>query len=282
MRKSTAVQRWITRPLLCGALGISACTAARPVTYVSRTEVVRQTPPYTPVELQLARDELDRARLALDIRDYEQARRLADQALVDARLAEVRATTESARQAARDLSLSIENLRAEAVRVYPTTTVYLPPSSPIELRLAMDELDRARLALDTRDYERARRLADQALVDAQLAEVRAATENSRRIACEVRLSSEALRDEAVRISVAYLPAYAPIELQLAAEELDRARLALDTRDYERARRLADQALADARLAEVRATTESSRQAARDLSLSITNLRSEAVRLAVLY
>jgi hypothetical protein len=146
----------------------------------------------------------------------------------------------------------------------------------------MEDLDSARLALDTHEYEQARRLADQALANAQLAEVRAATETSRRIAREVRLSSEALRDEAIRISIAYLPSYSPVELQLAREELDRARLALDTREYERARRLADQALTDARLAEARATTESSRQAARDLSLSIEALRSEAVRLAALY
>ncbi|HJY84771.1 MAG TPA: DUF4398 domain-containing protein [Candidatus Binatia bacterium] len=88
--------------------------------------------------------------------------------------------------------------------------------------------------------------------------------------------------EAARASVAYLPPYPPIELRLAREELDSARLALDLREYERARRLAEQALADARLAEVRAGTESARQAARDLRLSIETLRNEAMRLAALY
>jgi len=76
--------------------------------------------------------------------------------------------------------------------------------------------------------------------------------------------------------------YAPVELQLAREELDSARLALDVREYERARRLADQALADARVAEVRAETESARQAARDLRLSLETLRAEAARLTALY
>jgi len=76
--------------------------------------------------------------------------------------------------------------------------------------------------------------------------------------------------------------YPPVELRLAREELDSARLALDTRDYERARRLAEQAMADARLAEVRAETESMRQAARDLHLSSETLRTEAARLAALY
>jgi len=76
--------------------------------------------------------------------------------------------------------------------------------------------------------------------------------------------------------------YPPTELRLAREELDSARLALDVRDYERARRLAEQALADARVAEARAETESVRQAARDLRLTIETLRAEAARLAALY
>jgi hypothetical protein len=117
MGNSTAVQRWLTRPLLCGALGLSACTAARPpVSSVSYTEViVRQPSLYPPVELQLAREELDNARLALDTREYERARRLADQAAADAQLAEVRAESENSRRSARDVRLSSEALHDEAV-----------------------------------------------------------------------------------------------------------------------------------------------------------------------
>src|SRR5262249_58071198 len=140
----------------------------------------------------------DTAGIAFEAREYERARRLADQAIVDARLAEIRATTETSRQAARDLAVSIDNLRAETVQVYPTTMVYFPPSAPIELRLAMEELDSARLALDARDYDRARRLADQALTDAHLAEVRSESENARHAARDLRLSSEALRAESGR------------------------------------------------------------------------------------
>ncbi len=287
MGKSAAVQQWIAGPLLCGALGVSACTTAQPpVTTVTRTEVttVRQAStsdasPYAPVELQLAREELNSARLALDAREYERARRLAEQAVLDARLAEVRAETESARLAARDLRLSSEALRDETTRV---STVYLPPSAPVELRLAREELDSARLSLDVREYERARRLAEQAMADAQVAEVRAASEVSRRTARDLRLASEALRDIAIRGSLASLPSYPPTELRLAREELDSARLALEVREYERARRLAEQALEDARIAEARAETESTRLAARDLRLSIEALRYEAARLAALY
>jgi hypothetical protein len=157
---------------------------------------------YAPVELQLARETLASARLALDMREYERARRLAEQALTDARVAEVRAGTESARQAARDLRLSSETLRDAAVRA-STTIVYLPPYMPRELRLARETLDSARLALEVREYERARRLAEQALADARIAEARAETEGTRQTARDLRLSSEVLRDEATRLTVLY-------------------------------------------------------------------------------
>jgi hypothetical protein len=170
------------------------------------------------------------------------------------------------------VSLSPLTGRAQAQSLYP----------PVELQLARDKLDSARLALDMREYERARRLADQALADARVAEVRARTESTRQAARDLRLSIETLRDVAVRTSAAYLPSYSPVELRLAREKLDEARLALDTGEYERARRLAENGLADARVAEVRAETESARQAARDLRLSLETLRAEAARLTALY
>jgi len=156
---------------------------------------------YAPVELQLAREALDSARLALDMREYERARRLAERALADARIAEARAETESTRRIARDLRLSSGALRDEAVRA--STIVYLPPYMPRELRLAREALASARLALDVREYERARRLAEQALTDARVAEVRAETEGTRQTARDLRLSSEVLRDEATRLAALY-------------------------------------------------------------------------------
>jgi len=169
-------------------------------------EKARAELPYTPIELQVAREELDSARTALDVREYGRARRLAEQAQADARLAEVRAETLSARQAARDLYLSSETLRDEAVRA-STSSVYLPPhtspDAPTELRLAREELDSARTALDVREYGRARRLAEQAQADARLAEVRAGTLSTRETARDLRMSSEAVRDEAVRLAALY-------------------------------------------------------------------------------
>ena len=287
MGNNTTVRRWITGPLLCGVLGVSGCVATRPsVTYLPPAPApvtVRPTSESMALaEVQVARDRLVDAKAAADMRDYGRARFLAEQAIAEAQLAELRADTESTRQAARDLRLSSETVYAEAAQT-TTTAVYLPPASPIELQLATEELDRAKLALDMRDYERARLLADQALADAQLAELRAESEPSRRMARAVRLNSEALRDQAGRVTVVTSPLpYPPIELRLAREEYDSARLALDARQYERARRLAEQALADAQLAEARAGTESTRQAARDLRFSIEALRDQSIRLAALY
>jgi hypothetical protein len=154
--------------------------------------------------------------------------------------------------------------------------------APAELQLAREELDKARFALDAREYERAHHLADQALEDARVAEVRARTESARQAARDLRLSIETLRDTAARASVIYLPPYSPVELRSAREKLDEAQIALDERAYERARRLAENGLIDARVAEVRAETESARQAARDLRLSLESLRAQAARLAFLY
>ena len=204
MRKTTAVPRWILGPILCGALGVSACTAVQPPAALSQAEVaVRQAseskaPLYAPVELQSARMELDSARIALDAREYERARRLAEQALADARLAETRAETQSARQTAQDLRSTIAVLRDEAVQASIPSLV-----PPVELRLAREELDDARIALDAREYERARHMAEQALADARLAEVRAETESTRQTARDLSLSSETLRDEAVRLAALY-------------------------------------------------------------------------------
>jgi DNA-binding CsgD family transcriptional regulator len=181
------------------SVGVSGCVA-RPVTTVSREVVVRPASVYTPVELRLATEELDRARLALDAREYERARRLAEQAAAYAQIAEARAESESSRRLARQLRLTSEDLRAEAGRA---SVVALTPYPPLELRLAREELDSARLALDAREYNRARLLADRALADAQTAEARAATESDRQAARDLRLSIETVRNDASRLAAVY-------------------------------------------------------------------------------
>lgn len=209
MLNNSTTQRWIAGLLLCGALGVSACSTAQPpVGSLSRAEsAVRQASEsnaseYAPMELRSAREKLDEARLALHAQEYERANHLAEQALADARLAEARAKVESSRQTARDLRLTIEALRAEVARA-STANVYLLPPMPRELQFARERLDEARLALGVREYQRARRLAEQALEDARVAEVRAETESIRQTARALRLDSEVVRDEAARLAALY-------------------------------------------------------------------------------
>ncbi|MEW6299942.1 MAG: DUF4398 domain-containing protein [Thermodesulfobacteriota bacterium] len=114
---------WAGVPLLCGLLGAGGCSAARPpVEAVAQAELaVRQAaegkaPRYASAELSMAREKLTNAQRAMDAGEYEQARRLAEQALVDAQLAKAKAQSEEARRDVAELRKTIETLRAEATR----------------------------------------------------------------------------------------------------------------------------------------------------------------------
>jgi hypothetical protein len=121
-RKLTAFRHWIGVPVICGVLGMAGCAGKPPLANLSQAELAVQeadkktASQYAPLELQTARDELDRAKRAMDAKQYDEARHLADQALVNAQLAEAKAGAEKARQAAAELQRSIETLRAELQR----------------------------------------------------------------------------------------------------------------------------------------------------------------------
>jgi hypothetical protein len=68
------------------------------------------------LELRLARDKLERARVAMADERYVTARRLAEQAQVDALLAEAKSQSAAALESAREMRDSIESLRGEAER----------------------------------------------------------------------------------------------------------------------------------------------------------------------
>jgi len=111
---------WSSMLLISSALGISGCSAGRPPTgALSQAELAVQqasqskAPEYAPLDLHLAREQLDSAKRALGKKEYEQARRLAEQALVHAQLAEAKAEAESTRRTAAELARSIEALRRE-------------------------------------------------------------------------------------------------------------------------------------------------------------------------
>lgn len=68
---------------------------------------------YAPLELKLARDNLQKARKAFAGKEYDEARRSVEKALMDAKLAEAKARTEKTKQTAQQLRESIETLEQE-------------------------------------------------------------------------------------------------------------------------------------------------------------------------
>jgi septal ring factor EnvC (AmiA/AmiB activator) len=107
----------------CVALGIVACASApMPVDKlaVAQTAVQRaeqaQAAQFAQVELATARNKLTAAQAAADKRDAEMAARLADQADVDAQLAEATARAKQQEQLVTEMDKSLQDLRNEALR----------------------------------------------------------------------------------------------------------------------------------------------------------------------
>jgi Domain of unknown function (DUF4398) len=75
-----------------------------------------------PAPLRRAQDKLTQARAAMQAEEYVDARRLAEQAAVDAELAEVQARSTVAEENVEELRKSIELLRQEATQKAPATS----------------------------------------------------------------------------------------------------------------------------------------------------------------
>jgi Domain of unknown function (DUF4398) len=71
---------------------------------------------YAPADLQRAHDELSSADKAVSDHKYDDARRYAENAQVDADLASARASSGEAQHAAREVDRSIDSLRQESER----------------------------------------------------------------------------------------------------------------------------------------------------------------------
>jgi hypothetical protein len=78
------------------------------------------------------------------------------------------------------------------------TTSSTSDSAAAELQLATDKLAAARQALTSKNYERAGQLAEQADVDAQVAELHAQSARSRKAAQESQDAARVLREEITR------------------------------------------------------------------------------------
>ena len=72
-----------------------------------------------PLQLKIAEDKLAAAKGAAAKEDFLNAKRLADEALVDAKLAEAESLSEKAKKQSREMRESIETLRQELERKHP-------------------------------------------------------------------------------------------------------------------------------------------------------------------
>ena len=105
------------------AIGLAAC-ASTPIPNekiaVAKESVQRAeqsgAPELAPVEMAAARDKLARAEKAAADREAVPANQLAEQANVDARLAEATAQEQRARKAAMEFDASMQALRSESMR----------------------------------------------------------------------------------------------------------------------------------------------------------------------
>ncbi len=105
-------------PLLLLMTG--ACATTNPPTQqLTETEtVIRQASQigagdYAPLELRQARQKLEQARAAYNREDFDEAARLAEQAKVDAELAQIKTLSGKAQLAVRELRESIRVLQEE-------------------------------------------------------------------------------------------------------------------------------------------------------------------------
>jgi hypothetical protein len=85
--------------------------------------------------------------------------------------------------------------------VQQANTASTRENAPAELQIAIDKLASARQAMTRKDYELAAQLADQAHVDAQVAEMHAQSARSRKAAQESQEAARALREESNRKTV---------------------------------------------------------------------------------
>ncbi|MGH8613118.1 MAG: DUF4398 domain-containing protein [Gammaproteobacteria bacterium] len=121
--KTTAFSRPMDVASMCAMLvAIGGCAGGPPMDTVSPAELAvdraieAKAGEYAPLELRLAQESLEGARQAMNDEEYEQAHRLAEEARVNARLAEVKAQSEIAREQAREIQATIDTLRQEAAQ----------------------------------------------------------------------------------------------------------------------------------------------------------------------
>ena len=94
-----------------------------------------------------------------------------------------------------------DNMAVAEAAILRASTSGTSADAARELQLATDKLTAARQAMNSKEYERAGQLAEQATVDAQAAEIHAQSARSRKAAQETQDAARVLREEMNRKTV---------------------------------------------------------------------------------
>lgn len=120
---TTSLRRWRLGLLAVGSTVLLAgCAGNPPSEQMAVTEsavnaaVSNGGPEYAPVETKNAQDKLAQARIALNDKEYDQARKLAQQAEWDARVAERKSQAVKAQNAVKDAQQGVMELRQEGLQ----------------------------------------------------------------------------------------------------------------------------------------------------------------------
>lgn len=116
--------RVLRAPLLAigAALLLSGCAGTPPTEQMAVSQTLVESavsagaPEYAAVEMRSARDKFQQAELAMQEHDYTTARKLAEQAEWDARVAERKAQAEKAERALQDARVGVQELHQEGLR----------------------------------------------------------------------------------------------------------------------------------------------------------------------
>lgn len=115
-------RKWIIILSIFTVSMLTACAGVAPMEKMVKAESyianARQAEAivYAPLELRFAEDKYKMAQDAIESKDYDVASQLADEALLDAKLAEVKALSAKAEKEAQEMRESIETLRSELNR----------------------------------------------------------------------------------------------------------------------------------------------------------------------
>lgn len=118
-----SIPQWLGFSLVCGVLGVGGCSAVRPpeaaigqAQLAVRQAAESKAPVYAPSELRIAQEKASGAQQAMEDEEYAHARRLAEQAIVDAQLAQARAGAAEAQKNTEEARKTMNVLESEATR----------------------------------------------------------------------------------------------------------------------------------------------------------------------